>query len=286
MLDQLQQDRFIIRNRVFVMSERNVVGIRFQQAGKIHYYDPKAIELAIGDLVVVQTKNGLKIAKVVIAPDQVISSEIDQPLSPPVRKATPEDLDQWNRAKGKEAEALSKCKELVTKYELDMKILVAESNLSGDHLTVYFAAPQKVDFRKLARELASHLKAKVEIRQVGPRDASKLLGGIGRCGAPLCCTSFLTEFSPVSVKMAKEQNISLDPTKNSGACGRLLCCLGYESEHYHAMAKKLPRRGQRVQTPSGDGKVVGVNILKETVTVQLEDDTVADIPYTELIRPS
>jgi cell fate regulator YaaT (PSP1 superfamily) len=286
MLDQLQQDRLIIRNRVFVMSEKNVVGIRFQQAGKIHYHDPKDIELVIGDLVVVQTKNGLKIAKVVITPDQVISSEIDQPLSPLVRKTTPEDLDQWNRAKGKEAEALSKCKELVAKYDLDMKILIAESNLSGDHLTVYFAAPQKVDFRKLARELASHLKAKVEIRQVGPRDASKLLGGIGRCGAPLCCTSFLTEFSPVSVKMAKEQNISLDPTKNSGACGRLLCCLGYESEHYHAMAKKLPRRGQRVQTPSGDGKVVGVNILKETVTVQLEDDTVADIPYTELIGQS
>lgn len=286
MFDQLQQDQFAAKSRILVMAEKNVVGIRFQQAGKVYYHDPEDIELAVGDLVVVQSRNGLKIARVVITPDQVISSEISEPLPPLVRKATPDDLDQWTRAKGKEEEALSKSKELVTKYDLDMKILVAESNLAGDHLVVYFAAPQKVDFRKLARELASHLKAKVEIRQVGPRDASKLLGGIGRCGAPLCCASFLTEFSPVSVKMAKEQNISLDPTKNSGACGRLLCCLGYESEYYHAMTKKLPRRGQRVRTPLGNGKVVGVNILKETITVHLEDDTVADIPYTELIGQS
>jgi cell fate regulator YaaT (PSP1 superfamily) len=263
-------------------NNRRVVGVRFQQAGRIHYHDPEEMEVALGDCVVIQTKHGPKIGKVAIAPDQVISSEIDKALPPLLRKATQGDLDQWDQVKKKEQEALSRAKELAKKHGLEMKILHAESNLPGDHITVYFTAPEKVDFRKLARELASGLKVKVEIRQVGPRDATKLVGGIGRCGAPLCCATFLTEFSPVSVKMAKEQHVSLDPQKNSGACGRLLCCLGYESEHYHAITKKMPKKGHRIHTKLGEGKVVGMNILKETISVQLENNTVAEVPLAEL----
>lgn len=265
------------------MTSNSIVGIRFQQAGKIHYYDPEGIELAAGDLVTVQTKYGLKVGRVTIAPKQVISNEITEPLPSVLRKATPEDIEQSKDAAKREQEAYSLCKELVTKHALDMKVIGAESNLTGDQFIVYFTAPAKVDFRKLARELASRLRAKIEIRQVGPRDAAKIIGGMGRCGAPLCCATFLTEFSPVSVKMAKEQNVSLDPMKNSGACGRLLCCLGYESSHYHDTTKRLPRHGQHVQTSSGGGKVVVVNVLRETVTVQLEDNTIVEIPCAELI---
>jgi cell fate regulator YaaT (PSP1 superfamily) len=214
-----------------MMSEdKSVVGIRFQRAGKIYYFDPAGIDLAVNDYVVVETERGPGIGRVVIAPKQVIASELAEPLKPVLRKAMPQDLQQREAVKQKEQEALAKCKELVAQFELPMRLLSAEGNLEGSHFTILFSAEGRVDFRRLVRELAATLKARVELHQVGPRDEAKIIGGVGRCGCPLCCMTFLTEFSPLSIKMAKEQNLSLDPTKISGLCGRLLCCLGYETE--------------------------------------------------------
>ena len=173
-------------------------------------------------------------------------------------------------------------RELVARFDLPMKLLRVESNLEGNHFTVFFAAAEKVDFRQMARELSIALKARIELRQVGARDASKFLGGIGKCGCRLCCTTFLTEFNPLSIKMAKEQNLSLDPSKISGLCGRLLCCLAYENELYHVMKQKLPRVGQQVITPSGEARVVAVNPLKETVTVRRPSQATEEVSLEEV----
>jgi len=266
--------------------QRNITGIRFQRAGKIHYYDHGDMELEVNDHVVIEVKHGLKIARVVIAPHQVIASEVSDSLPGIVRKAATEDLDRWSEAKEKGAGILAKCKELVAKHNMPVKIIETECNLAGDRFTVYFSASEKIDTRQLARQLSASIRTKVDIRQVGPRDATKLVGGIGRCGALFCCTTFLTEFNPVSIKMAKEQSLSLDPMKNSGCCGRLMCCLEYEVKYYQAMNKKLPRQGHRINTPLGEGKVIGTNALKETVMVQLENGTVAEISHDDLAGES
>ena len=259
------------------MSEnRNVVGVRFQRAGKVYYFDPSGIDLDVNDYVVVETERGLGIGRVVIAPKQVMASELPGPLKPVLRKATPEDRQE------KEEEALSKCKELVAKFDLPMKLLAAEGNLDGSHFTILFSAEGRVDFRRLVRELALILNARVELHQVGPRDEAKLIGGMGRCGCPLCCVTFLTEFNPLSIKMAKEQNLSLDPTKISGLCGRLLCCLGYETELYRLTRDKLPPVGQTVVTPLGEATVTGINPLKETVMAQLETQAVVEFPLADI----
>jgi len=264
------------------VSGKDVVGVRFQRAGRVYYYDAAGVELEVHDDVVVEAMHGAAIGRVVIAPKQIIASELTHPVQSILRKAGPEDLDHWNEAKEKEEEALSKSRELVAKFDLPMKLLRAESNLEGRHFIIFFAAAEKIDFRQMARELAVALKARVELRQVGTRDASKCLGGIGKCGCPLCCTTFLTEFNPLSIKMAKEQNLSLDPVKISGLCGRLLCCLAYENELYHVMKQKLPRLGQHVITSSGEASVVAVNPLKETVTVRRESQATEEIPLVEL----
>lgn len=264
------------------MSDKDVVGVRFQRAGRVYYYNAAGIELKVNDNVVVETDHGLSVGRVVIAPRQVISSDLPQPLRTVVRKASDEDLQQWKEASGREEGALAKCKELVARLGLSMKPLRVESNLEGNYLTILFVAEEKVDFRQLARELAIALRARVELHQIGARDASKLLGGLGKCGCPFCCATFLTDFNPLSIKMAKEQNLSLDPTKISGNCGRLLCCLAYENELYHVMRQRLPRIGQRVTTPSGEADVVGVNPLKETVTVRPEGGAALEVPLAEV----
>jgi len=174
------------------------------------------------------------------------------------------------------------CGELITRLSLPMKLLSAEYNLDGNRLTIFFGAEERVDFRELVRELASRLKTRVELRQVGPRDEAKLVGGFGRCGRQLCCARFLTEFAPVSIRMAKEQSLPLNPMKISGICGRLLCCLVYENELYHEMKVKFPREGQRVSTPLGIASVVGVNLLKETVLVQLESQAAVELPVSKV----
>ena len=260
----------------------DIVGVRFKRAGRIYYFDPSGIELEVNDYVVVKTARGPELGQVVIAPKQVLASELTEPLKPVMRKAESEDIERAQEFADKEREALAECAKLIDKLNLPMKLISAEYNLDGDRLTFFFSAEERVDFRELVRELTSRFKIQVELRQVGPRDEAKLIGGFGRCGRPLCCMSFLGEFAPVSIKMAKEQNLPLNPMKISGACGRLLCCLVYENEQYRSMKEKMPKEGQQVSTPMGVARVVGSNPLKETVLVELESKATVELPLSEV----
>ncbi len=259
-----------------------IVGIRFKRAGRVYYFDPAGIDLEVNDHVVVKTTRGLELGKVVIAPTQILDSGVSEPLKTVVRKAEPEDVKRDEELQNKEEEALIEGGKLIAKLDLPMKLILAEYNLDGSRLTFYFSAEERVDFRELVKELTSRFKTRVELRQVGPRDEAKLIGGFGRCGRSLCCTSFLSEFEPISIKMAKEQNLPLNPLKISGVCGRLLCCLSYESELYHSLKEKLPKVGQRVSTSMGKASVVGINPLKETVLVELEGETTVELPSSEV----
>jgi len=259
-----------------------IVGIRFKRAGRVYYFDPAGIELEVNDCVVVKTTHGLELGHVVISPKQVLDSEVPEPLKPVMRKATPEDIKYAQELESKKSEALAKCGELIAELHLPMKLLSAEYDFSGKRLTFFFSAAERVDFRELVRELTKQFKIRAELRQVGTRDEAKLMGGLGRCGRPLCCMNFLSEFAPVSIKMAKEQNLSLNPMKISGVCGRLMCCLGYESELYHVMRKRLPKEGKQVSTPMGVARVVGGNPLRETVLVELESGATVELPLSEI----
>jgi len=259
-----------------------IVGVRFKQAGKIYYFDPGELELEVDEYVVVETARGLELGHVVIAPAQVVDEEIEKPLKPVVRKAEPGDFEQVRAHEAKEEEALVECQKLVDKLKLDMKPLAAEFNLDGSRLTVHFSADERVDFRELVRELAKRLRVRVEMRQTGPRDEAKMTGGCGRCGRPLCCMTFLSNFTPVSMRMAKDQGLPLNPMKISGVCGRLMCCLVYENDYYQEMKGVLPRSGQRVITPAGDGKVVDTNPLKVSVMVELESKALVEFPFNEI----
>jgi len=268
----------------------DIVGIRFKKAGKVYYFDPAGIDLEVNDWVVVKTTRGPELGQVIIAPGQVLDSELTEPLKTVIRKAEPEDIKREQELEQKSIEALAECSKWIDKLHLPMKLLTAEYNLSGSRLTFYFSAVERVDFRELVRELTNHLKVRVELRQVGPRDEAKLVGGFGRCGRPLCCKSFLSEFEPVSIRMAKEQDLPLNPMKISGVCGRLMCCLGYECEVYHAMRDKLPKKGQQVSTTMGVATVVAGNPLKETVMVELESGAMVELALNEITttaeRPS
>lgn len=262
------------------------VGVRFRRAGRVYYFDPAGLELTVNDKVVVKTSRGLELGEVVISPQQIVVGEVDEPLKPVIRKATEEDVTRAREFEDKETEALIECGRLVDKFSLPMKLLSAEYNFDGSRLTIFFSAAERVDFRRLVRELAGYFKVRVELRQVGSRDEAKLLGGFGRCGRPLCCSSFLCDFNPVSIKMAKEQSLPLNPMRISGVCGRLLCCLAFEGEQYHQMKEKLPREGRVVNTPMGTARVVGSNPLKETVLVELESGVQAELPLTDIITDS
>ncbi|MBA7614079.1 hypothetical protein ES703_21340 [subsurface metagenome] len=259
-----------------------IAGIRFKRTGRVYYFDSAGIDLEVNDYVVVKTARGLELGEVVISPKQVLSSEVTKPLKQIVRKADAEDVKRTQELEVKEREALVECGKRVAKLNLPMKLLSAEYSLDGSHLTFFFSSTERVDFRELVRELASHFKTRVELRQVGARDVAKLLGGFGRCGRPLCCMSFLGEFAPVSIRMAKEQDLPLNPMRISGICGRLMCCLVYENEQYHIMKKKLPKEGVRVSTPIGVASVVGGNPLKETVLVELESGATTEVPLAEV----
>ena len=259
-----------------------IVGVRFRKAGKIYYFDPAGIELKADDYVVVETTRGHEVGLVAIAPKEVLDDDVTTPLKPVIRKAEPDEINHTEQFEEKEKEALAACGELITKLELPMKLLSAEYSLDGKHLTFYFSAAERVDFRQLVRELAGRFKIRVELRQVGARDETKLLGGYGRCGRPLCCASFLSEFAPISIRMAKEQSLPLNPMKISGLCGRLLCCLAYENEQYREMKAKMPRDGQQVTTPMGMARVVGSNPLKESVLVEMESKVSVELPLSEV----
>lgn len=260
----------------------DVVGVRFKKAGKVYYFDPADIELELNEHVVVDTNGGSELGQVVFTARQLADSEITTPLKPVLRKADSTDIMRLQEMDTKEKEALTECGTLVKKLDLQMKLISAEYNLDGTRLTIYFGAEERVDFRELVRELAGRLKVRVELRQMGPRDEAKLIGGCGRCGRSLCCGSFLNEFSPVSIRMAKQQNLPLNPMKISGVCGRLMCCLVYENEQYRTMKAKLPKIGQPVKTANGAAIVVGTNPLKEAVTVELENNTRVELPLDEI----
>jgi cell fate regulator YaaT (PSP1 superfamily) len=256
----------------------DIVGVRFKLAGKVYYFDPAGIELKAFDYVVVNTARGTELGQVTIAPKQVLASDLTAELKAIVRKATEEDVKRSQDYAAKEENALGECNKLIAKLKLPMKLVSAEYNLDGARLTFYFTAEERVDFRELVRELTAFFKTRIELRQIGPRDQAKLVGGLGRCGRALCCGSFLTEFTPVSIKMAKEQDLPLDPMKISGVCGRLQCCLSYENTQYREAKALMPKRGLRVETAAGIGVVIGGNPLKETVLVQLESLAEAEFP--------
>ncbi|MFH1662833.1 MAG: stage 0 sporulation family protein [Chloroflexota bacterium] len=261
---------------------KEAVGVRFKRNGKIYYFDPSGIELEMGDKVIVDTARGLEIGYVVITDSEKINDKIIQPLKPVLRKANAEDLQCADEFKQREGEATAECAGLIEKLKLPMKLISTEYNIDGSRLTVFFSAESRVDFRELVRDLSRKLKVHVEMRQIGPRDEAKILSGFGRCGRPLCCASFLGEFSPVSIKMAKEQNLPLSPMKISGLCGRLLCCLGYEFEQYRKMREKMPREGKMVKTAKGEGVVVGSKPIEEKVLVELESGVRVEVSLDEI----
>ena len=260
-----------------------VVGIRFRPAGRIYYYDPAGRDLKTGQWVIVETAKGTECGRVVIAPKQVEASEVSgEGLKPVQRVATEDDLRQMLAYKSKEKEALRRCHQRVEQHALAMKLVEAEFTFDGSRLTFYFTAEERVDFRALVRDLASQFHTRIELRQIGARDHAKLLGGVGVCGKTLCCSSWLTEFNVVSIKMAKEQGLPLNTAKISGICGRLLCCLAYENDDYIAAKQEMPGYNEIVETASGPGRVIGINVPKESVEVMLESGATVTAPVREL----
>ena len=245
-----------------------VIGVRFRTAGKVYFFDPGDKNIKCGDPVIVETARGIEYGYVVLGTREVEEGKVVQPLKPVIRMATEEDQAIEKRNKEKEKEAFQICLEKIKKRELDMKLIDAEYTFDNNKVLFYFTADGRVDFRELVKDLASVFKTRIELRQVGVRDETKIMGGIGICGRPLCCHTYLSEFAPVSIKMAKEQNLSLNPTKISGVCGRLMCCLKNEEETYQVLNSKLPGVGDFVTTADGfKGEVHSVNVLRQLVKV-------------------
>ena len=248
-----------------------VIGVRFRKAGKVYYFDPAQMEIKMGDHVIVETARGIEFGEVVLGVREVDEKKVIQPLKSVIRMATKNDEELERKNKEKEHEAFQICQEKIRKHELQMKLIDAEYTFDNNKLLFYFTADGRIDFRELVKDLAAIFKTRIELRQIGVRDETKILGGVGICGRPLCCHSYLSEFIPVSIKMAKEQNLSLNPTKISGVCGRLMCCLKYEHEAYAELQKITPRQGSVVDTPEGRGKVITTQMLRGICKVQLDD---------------
>jgi cell fate regulator YaaT (PSP1 superfamily) len=258
-----------------------IIAVRLHGGGKLEQYDANGLEIPHGDFIVIETAHGAEMARAASVPRDRIPEEATLVLNKVLRLATAADLEQDNRWQARAPEAVVKCKELATRLKLPMKPMMAFYSLDGGHLTVYFTADTRIDFRDLVRDLRHSLNSRVELRQVGPRDEARLFGAVGRCGRKLCCQTFIQEFAPVSIRMAKDQELSLNPMKVSGVCGRLLCCLGYEAEYYRVTKEKAPRPGQDVTFPGGRGRVLNINALHETVTVLLENNTTTNVPITD-----
>lgn len=245
-----------------------VIGVRFRTAGKIYFFSPLDFEVHTGDHVIVETARGVEYGTVVIAPKDIEEDKVIQPLKPVMRVATPEDDEVEAENKNKEKEAFKICLEKIRKHGLQMKLIDSEYTFDNNKLLFYFTADGRIDFRELVKDLASVFKTRIELRQIGVRDETKIMGGIGICGRPLCCHTYLADFAPVSIKMAKEQNLSLNPTKISGVCGRLMCCLKNEEETYEELNSHLPNVGDYVTTPEGlKGEVSSVSVLRQLVKV-------------------
>ena len=245
-----------------------VIGVRFRTAGKVYFFDPLQLEIKRGDHVIVETARGIEFGTVVAGVHEVEDDKVIQPLKPVMRIAGERDIEQEAANKEKEKEAFKICKEKILKHGLEMKLIDAEYTFDNNKVLFYFTADGRIDFRELVKDLASVFKTRIELRQIGVRDETKIVGGIGICGRPLCCASYLSEFIPVSIKMAKEQNLSLNPTKISGVCGRLMCCLKYEEDTYEELNGRLPNIGDYVTTDDGlKGEVHSVSILRQLVKV-------------------
>ncbi len=254
---------------------QEVVGVRFKRAGKIYYFDPDNIELKQGQYAIVETSRGIEYGEIVVGPKKVPEEDIISPLKKVIRSATQEDVQTVIENQEKEAEAFNICMQKIEKHDLPMKLVDVEYTFDNSKVIFYFTADGRVDFRELVKDLAAIFRTRIELRQIGVRDEAKMLGGLGPCGRFLCCRSFLGEFEPVSIKMAKEQNLSLNPTKISGICGRLMCCLKYEQDHYEETRKRMPKINREIITPRGEGVVVSCNALTESVKAKViqEDGT-------------
>ncbi len=260
----------------------DVTTIRFKPAGPSYYFDPAGVEFDVGDWVIVDTAHGQSMGQVITDTKEVPANQVQEPLKSIVRKANPEEIEKAEELKRQEGEVLNNSAELVAKHDLPMKLIATEYNFDGSHLTIFFSAENKVDFRALLKEMGATFKTRVELRQIGARDVAKLLGGIGRCGRPICCASSLSKFAPISVRMARDQSLPLNPQMISGICGKLLCCLKYEHEQYVEIKATLPIKGKNVLTPHGPAKVLSINYLKRTVTVQPENESVTEFEFSQL----
>ena len=249
-----------------------IVGVKFEKAGKVYYFDPAGAQLELGTSVIVETARGIELGEIAIANRPAKEESIVTPLKPVIRTATKEDLKQVELNQKKEKEAFQICLDKIAKHKLNMKLIDVEYTFDQNKILFYFTADGRVDFRDLVKDLASVFRTRIELRQIGVRDEAKMLGGLGICGRKLCCASHLGGFEPVSIKMAKEQNLSLNPTKISGTCSRLMCCLKYEQNAYEDLLKTTPPVGSIVKTPMGQGTVMDVNLLKGILKIHLEKD--------------
>ncbi|NLI57382.1 MAG: stage 0 sporulation family protein [Clostridium sp.] len=254
-----------------------VVGVRFKDAGKIYYFDPGDLEIGLNENVIVETARGIEFGYVVVPNTEISEEEIVTPLKSVIRVATEEDKKHHEENAKKEKEAFNICLQKIEAHNLEMKLIDVEYTFDNNKVLFYFTADGRVDFRELVKDLASVFRTRIELRQIGVRDEAKMMGGLGVCGRVLCCYSFLTDFQPVSIKMAKEQGLSLNPTKISGACGRLMCCLKYEHEAYEEMISRVPKEGAIVETPDGQGVVISSSLLKELVKVKLDNENETDL---------
>jgi cell fate regulator YaaT (PSP1 superfamily) len=263
----------------------DVVGVRFKKAGKIYYFDPGDLSIQKDDFVIVETVRGVEYGKAVIARKQVEEHDVVLPLKKVVRIADQKDRMIVEENKFAAQEAYEVCNEKVNEHQLDMKLVDVEYTFDRNKIIFYFTADGRVDFRELVKDLAAIFRTRIELRQIGVRDEAKMLGGIGPCGRMLCCSTFLGDFDPVSIKMAKDQNLSLNPTKISGLCGRLMCCLKYENDEYESAKELLPDLGEIIETPQGKGKVVGLNILERVLQVELkEQERVLEYTLDEITK--
>jgi cell fate regulator YaaT (PSP1 superfamily) len=263
----------------------NIVGIRFKRAGKIYYFDPGQLAVPRDARVIVETTRGVECGTVVIGQKTVDEEDVVLPLKKVIRIATDSDALQVRKNKKDAEQAMDICLQKIYKHHLEMKLVDVEYTFDRNKIIFYFTADGRVDFRELVKDLAAVFKTRIELRQIGVRDEAKMLGGIGPCGRMLCCSTFLGDFEPVSIKMAKDQNLSLNPAKISGVCGRLMCCLKYENDQYEAAKKALPDLGETIHVHYGQGKVVGLNILEQLVQVELKDpNRVVDFTLDELVE--
>ena len=264
-----------------------VIGVRFRKAGKVYYFDPAQMEIKMGDHVIVETARGIEFGEVVLGVREVDEKKVIQPLKSVIRMATKNDEELERKNKEKEHEAFQICQEKIRKHELQMKLIDAEYTFDNNKVLFYFTADGRIDFRELVKDLAAVFRTRIELRQIGVRDETKIRGGIGICGRELCCHTYLSEFAPVSIKMAKEQNLSLNPTKISGVCGRLMCCLTNEEETYEELNNNLPSVGESVTTPEGlKGEVQSLSVLRQLVrvivTLDNDEKEIREYPAADL----